>query len=68
MPSISSLEAIISVFLAFAIACAVAGRSDISLKLVTEIRAKTIKGASASWGCPSFRKEDCHSYDSRRYR
>lgn len=66
----NSLNALVTAFIGFFIACAVVGRPDIPLKAITELRAKAIKGTTASWGCPSvFNKESaCMSYDPKRYK
>ena len=64
-----SLEAALGAFIAFYIGCAVVGRPDIPLKVVTELRVKAMQGTTASWDCPSLAHHDaCRNYDSRRYR
>lgn len=69
MPSHSVFEPLLKAFLIFAVACAAVGRPDIPVKVVAELGAKALRGASASWGCPSvFHKEACASYDPKRYR
>ena len=65
----NSLNALIGAFIAFYIGCMAAGRPDIPMRVVTELRVKALHGTKANWGCPSvFNKEACHSYDPKRYR
>ncbi len=64
-----ALTTLAGAFLSFYLGCALIGRPDIPIKLVTELRVKVLKGTTASWGCPSvFHKNACNSYDPRRYR
>lgn len=65
----NSIDALVKAFIGFFIACAVVGRPDIPLKAITELRVKALKGATASWGCPSvFNRNACTSYDPKRYK
>ena len=65
----SSVETLIGAFIAFYIGCAMIGRPDIPIKVLTELRTKEVKGTNGSFGCPSaFAKNACNSYDSKRYR
>jgi hypothetical protein len=67
MPSFeSSMGAIVGFF----IACCLAGRPDLPMKMITEMRVKALKGTTASWGCPSIfvRGGDCKTYVPGRYK
>ena len=65
----SSLDALIGTFVSFYIGCALIGRPDIPLKVVTELRVKALQGTTANWRCSSvFHHDACHSYDPKRYK
>lgn len=66
----SSLDALVKAFIGFFIACAIVGRPDIPIKAIAQLREKSLKGTTASWGCPSvFNKANaCTSYDPKRYK
>lgn len=64
----SALENLAKVFIGFYIACACAGRADIPLKLIAQMRAQALAGATSSWGCPSVNKNACREYNPAIYR
>lgn len=64
----SALENLAKVFIGFYIACAFAGRPDIPLKLITQMRGQALAGLSANWGCPSVNKNACREYNPRNYK
>jgi hypothetical protein len=64
----SALETLAGTFISLYLACAAAGRPDIPLRIVSDLRARALASTTASWGCPSvFYKESCSSYDHARY-
>ena len=64
-----ALENLAKVFIVFYIGCAMVGRPDIPIKLIVELRGKTLTQVSGSWGCPSaFNKRACSEYDPRNYK
>ena len=64
----SALENLAKVFIGFYIACLCAGRADIPLKLITQMRAHALAGATSSWGCPSVNKSACKEYNPDIYK
>lgn len=65
-----ALSDLMKVFLTFYIGCCVVGRADIPLKLVTQLRVKTMEGLSnTNWGCPSIspQKRDCKTWRAEDY-
>lgn len=64
-----ALENLAKAFIAFYIGCAMVGRPDIPIKLIVELRGKTLAQVSQDWGCPSaFNKRACKGYDPKNYR
>lgn len=64
----SALENLAKIFIGFCIACTCAGRTDIPLKLITQMRAHALAGATSSWGCPSINKSACKEYNPATYK
>ena len=64
----TALENLAKVFIGFYIACACAGRADIPLKLITQMRAHALAGANSSWGCPSINRNACKEYNPKNYK
>ena len=64
-----ALENLAKAFIAFYIGCAMVGRPDIPIKLIVELRGKTLAQVSGGWGCPSaFNTRACREYDPRNYK
>lgn len=65
-----ALTDLMKVFLTFYISCCAVGRSDVAFKMVSDLRAKALKGTTESWDCPSIfhRSGDCKTYDPRNYK
>lgn len=64
----SALENVAKVFIVFYVVCAFAGRLDIPLKLVAQLRVQALAGATSNWGCPSINKKACHEYNPHIYK